>query len=163
MFISISITSKNVESVKKFVSFLNDLCSQKHFKNYSFLKYFKVPSSKKVFTLLKSPHVNKTAQSQFEFLIFVSKVNLYSFKISKFLFALKNTNLKLFPDVKIKISFYFDLKKLKNKKENIFELDQYRLGNSDDLLKNKDEKIKTYLKLLDMYGEITFKIVWIAQ
>ena len=67
MFINIYISSKNFSSIKNFINFLNVLSLSKPLKNKLFLKYLKIPSSKKVFTLLKSPHVNKTAQDQFEF------------------------------------------------------------------------------------------------
>ena len=155
MFINIYISSKNFSSIKNFINFLNVLSLSKPLKNKLFLKYLKIPSSKKVFTLLKSPHVNKTAQDQFEFIIFSNKISLYSFKTSKFLYLLKKINLTLFPDVKIKISFFNNFKKFKEKKIQAFELNKFSLK----MLSSKlyfNHKMKSYLKLLDIYGEINF-------
>jgi ribosomal protein S10 len=153
MFINIHISSKNFSSIKNFINFLNTVSLSKSLKNKFFLKYFKIPASKKVFTLLKSPHVNKTAQDQFEFIIFSNKISLYSFKTSKFLYLLKKINLNLFPDVKIKLSFFFNFKKFKEKKIKVFELNKFSLK----MLSSKlyfNHKMKIYLRLLDVYGEI---------
>ena len=111
-----------------------------------------MPRSKKIFTILKSPHVNKTAQDQFEFVIFSTKIDLHSFKISKFLLILKKINLKLFPDVKIKINFFFDSNKSLKTQKKVFDQNKFLLKTSFTNL-----KVKSYLKLLDLYGEVIFK------
>lgn len=158
MFINLRISSRNQESVKRFVNYLNVLPIQYLFESFFHFKYVKVPQSKKVFTLLKSPHVHKSAQDQFEYLLFSTNVNLYSFNSSNFLFILKKINSKLFPDVKIKVKFYVSDKNLKQKELNFYKLDKYilKVPLSRRTLFHESYVINGYLQLLDLYGEENF-------
>ena len=151
MFVKITIKSKDLKSLQKFVLFLNKVFVTKKLKNSFFFKYFKIPNSKKVFTLLKSPHVNKSAQDTYEFTTFSFKIKIYSFKIFKFLFVLKRMNLKLFPDVKTNIFFIFEKPLVEDKN---FRVDNFKIKNLYTFNnKFKKSKVKTYLKILDSYGE----------
>jgi len=62
---------------------------------------------KKKITVLKSPHVNKTAQEQFSYTVHSVDMFCCSLEIKKFLIFLKKTRNELFPSVKIKINGTF--------------------------------------------------------
>jgi len=106
MFINIKISSKNYKSLKNFITFFITFCETNNLNFKLFLKYFKQRQKKFNFTILKSPHVNKTAQEQFEYRIFSKQINLYSFQLIKFLIILKKIQIALFSDIKVQIKFF---------------------------------------------------------
>ena len=74
------------------------------FKNYiKNIKYLPLPNKKTLFSLLKSPHVNKAAQDQFEFKYFKRKLIIFSFSSLKTLLIFKKSYSNLFHGLKIKI------------------------------------------------------------
>ena len=163
----ITITSKNKNSIKDFFLFLN-----KNFKNFNIItKYLKKKKSKKVLTILKSPHVNKTAQEQFETRLFTSQITIqYSQKNLLFLIFLKKIKTYIFPDIKIKIKFTINKLLLEQTKLKIINLDNFKLNFFYKQLGNKKLKyIKNYnkkhkrinlkqtqylLQILDIYGSL---------
>jgi ribosomal protein S10 len=68
MFVTISLQSKSLQSIKKFLTFLEKSCND--FNLVVFMKVQNKVTIRKGVTVLKSPHVNKTAQEQFEFFVF---------------------------------------------------------------------------------------------
>ena len=66
-----------------------------------------------LYTVLKSPHVNKKAQEQFEYRLHKRQISFYWFQSFKMLMLLKKVQTKLFPDVKIKIRFMLNTSKIK--------------------------------------------------
>ena len=150
------VKSKNKSIINDFVYFFIECLL---YNSNSLKKQFKNKKNKKKIVILKSPHVNKQAQEQFEYHMFSKQIKIYSFHILKFLIFLKKIQLKLFPDIKFKISFYF-LKDLKKIKLKTFSPDTflYYLYNKKNLTSKNTQKItKIYLKLLDLYGEFIFK------
>lgn len=109
-------------------------------------------SNKEIFTVLKSPHINKIAQDHFEFKVYSIKIKVYSYKNFKFLVFLKYLSNKYFFDLDFKYSIVFfnnnSINESKFLNYNNFYLMQYI--ENDFLLLN-------YLKLFDLYGEILFK------
>lgn len=79
----LTITSKNKKSLKNFFELLD-----KNFKTKFniILKYSRKANEKTFLTILKSPHVNKTAQEQFESRYFSKQINAYAPDNSKMLF-----------------------------------------------------------------------------
>jgi len=132
-----------------------------------FLSYSQQRQKRKVFTTLKSPHVNKTAQEQIEYRLFSKRINIFSFQILKFLVLIKKIQMKLCSDVEIQINFILNnriVKKTKlaslnpdNYKTNFFLF--YKKNNSrSNVHQNLHRKqLLSYLKLLDVYGELSFK------
>ena len=157
--IFLSKNKKSLENVFQFFSKYLSLNSNV-IKNYSQKKI-----KRKVLTILKSPHVNKTAQEQFENFIFSKYIVFYSPKEFKYLFFLKKIQESLFSDVKLKIKIFI----LKNSNSKYINFNQYNINNNDYIsqLNNKKKKIKTlkyffikknkkikyFLQILDTYGE----------
>nr|YP_009495537.1 ribosomal protein S10 [Psammoneis japonica]AWQ64267.1 ribosomal protein S10 [Psammoneis japonica] len=160
MFITIKILSKNNKSLKNFRIFFFSFCKKNNIDLKLFLKSFTQRQKKINFTLLKSPHVNKIAQEQFEFRLCSKQINIKSFQLLKFLILLKKVQTVLFSDIKIKIKFFYNEKRTKKTKLKIFNLDNYmaQIFYNKNLKKfQKKKKISSYLKLFDIYGEISIK------
>lgn len=166
----ITIISKNKNSMKDFFIFLNKI-----FKNFNIItKYLKKKKNKKILTILKSPHVNKTAQEQFETRLFTNQITVYySQKNLLFLIFLKKIKTYLFPDIKIKIKFTINKLLLEQTKLKAISPDNFKLNFFHQQLKNKKLKsIKNYnnklysekkinlkqtqylLQILDTYGSL---------
>jgi ribosomal protein S10 len=143
MYFQIKILSKNKISIKKFLLFFY---KNKQLKLNVIFKYFNQPRNKRIFSILKSPHVNKTAQEQFEYIITTKKINIYSFKIIKFLIFIKKIQNKLFSDIKLEIKFLINKKLKKKIKKKIFNPNNFKIN-------NKKLNIQKYLKIFDIFGE----------
>jgi len=132
------------------------------------LRYSQQKQKRKVFTTLKSPHVNKTAQEQIEYRLFSKRINIFSFQILKFLVLVKKIQMKLGPDIKIQMKFVLNNKNIKKTKLVSLNPDNYKI-NSLSFYKKKDidslnkvekfnkTQILSYLKLFDLYGELSFE------
>jgi ribosomal protein S10 len=169
----LTIISKNKKSAENcFLFFLNNTSEL----NLNIIKkYFQKKRKKNVLTILKSPHVNKAAQEQFESKLFSKQLSIYSSKNFQFLLFLKKIKTRLFPDVKIKIKFIlnknlsektkinilnpsnFKLNVLKNiKLEKYVQSNKKRTKNKHYELNKKSnlENIQNLLKIFDMYSEL---------
>ena len=84
MFFQLQVLAKDKKVLELFVKFF--LTLQKASSTWKV-----VFNSKKrdVITVLKSPHINKTAQEQFEYRVYSKKIIINSFKPSIFLLVLK--------------------------------------------------------------------------
>lgn len=113
----IVIASKNKHSLSNFLIFVHTIL------NDSLIhKLRRKNNKKKVITVLKSPHVNKSAQEQFELRTFFIQFSLLFHGISRDIVVLKNVKTKLFPDVKLKLKFF-----LQN--ENILKIKSFDFHN----------------------------------
>ena len=161
----IKIFSKNKQSIKFFFLILNKINQPKF---YLFTEYKKQKTLIKKIIILKSPHVNKKAQSHFEYRIFSKILTILSYDSIKFLIFLKKLKIKLFPEIKIKINYYFfnkynnNLLNFKNYiinsikfKKNIFQKLKYKKIKTKNTQLNSKSKI--YLNILDCYGELVQK------
>jgi ribosomal protein S10 len=107
---SLKITSKTNESLKNFFDFFNNITA----KFSSINKSFQKKKTKKVITILKSPHVNKAAQEQFEVKIFSSQFSVYITLTYKWLIWLKKIKTTFFPGLNLKVKVIIN-KNLYNK------------------------------------------------
>ena len=150
MFLILQINSKNKFSYRKFMKFLvTEINSLNSFPVYV-NKINKEKLNKKVFSVLKSPHVNKTAQEQFEIKNYKSFLEIYSYSSIFLLFLIKKISKKLCKDINIEVKIHFEnLKVLNILKKNID-------SNTAFLNLHNSNNIKGYLKLLDCYGETCF-------
>lgn len=106
--VDLFIKTKNKNSLKKFLYFLKKNVN----KNFSAINFFfPKKNNKKVITLLKSPHVNKTAQEQFEIKSFSIRLKVVTTQAFKFLIFFKKIKNFAFADIKVKTKFNFNLKK----------------------------------------------------
>ncbi len=150
MFLYFKVSSKNNQVLKKFLLFLLRL-------NISpvLLKHFAKQKKQKFVTILKSPHVNKTAQEQFEFRYYSKEFIIDSTKPLTFFLIIKKIENLSFPGLKLEVKGLFNLEK-KNKSllnqidpDNIF-LDQHKTL-KESLLQKK------YIQSFDCYGELWLK------
>ena len=103
MFIIIFIYSKNLNSLTTFLKFFYRLKKNKVIK----IKFHSTQSQRKkkfsFFSTLKSPHVNKKSQEQFEYTLHCKKLKIYIPHLTKFLTALKTIKTTLFLDIRVEI------------------------------------------------------------
>lgn len=157
----ITIVSKNPKALKLFVLF----CCQNKKKSFNLkTTFYKIKNKKKIITVLKSPHVNKTAQSQLEYRIFSTKMLISLQNATQYLVFLKKIKAKLFPEIKMKIKFIID-------KQNYFQTQNqalhpkkftintltYHANQKISLQQNlnvSNKKNLTYIKIFDCFGEL---------
>lgn len=136
MFILIQIFSKNSNSISNFLKFLYKLKTNKILNlNFTVIQSSQFRKSKK-FSVLKSPHVNKKAQEQFEYNVFNKQLKIYVSQLSKFLIIWKTVKSTLFTDVNLTFKFIAN--------QNSSNYTTINKVNSDKFIKSKQ-----YLKLLD--------------
>ena len=145
MKIIIILTSKNLNSLNEFLKFFNYFLKKN---NPEILKNLKITSKKtrfKKFSVLRSPHVHKQGQEQFELRKFSKKIVINRLLYPRFLVSLKKIKRVLFSDVRISIrygtkhyvlapNFFFNFTTNFSKKNTL-----------------------SYLKELEHYGALKFK------
>jgi ribosomal protein S10 len=161
------LTTKTKYSLKKFLHFFSTNIAA----NFNFiLKNISKKKRKVVITILKSPHVNKTAQEQFEIKLFSEQLKISTTQMYKFLIFFKRVTI-VFADINFKIKFLADKKKheLVNKKilnidnfKSIFFFENNIFIRNKKLNKTKKKYNKTelnnclnsknILKIMDLYG-----------
>lgn len=99
-------------------------------------------NKRKIITLLKSPHVNKTAQEHFEIRIFSKHFCVELFYSQKTLIILKKILDKLFQDISIRLEFITDLSSQQKNNKLIFHPNNYKLFFSN--LSKTNMKRSTY-------------------
>jgi len=148
MFFCITISTKEKTTLKNFLVFFSKI----NFSTSKFVKQKQKKNVKEFVTILKSPHVNKTAQEQFEFKIFTSQITIFSTNPFLCFAILKRIIKKRFSGVKIKLVYFFDSKKYRKTLSCFLNPDSIKFK---DKIKKKD--IKNYFYMFDSYGEIYLK------
>ena len=170
MFFHLKVSSKDKKVLKNFGRFLSKLKTTSNS-----LKSFSKQNVRKFVTILKSPHVNKTAQEQFEFRFYTKEFLINSFKPLTFLLILKKINNTSFSGIDLKVKSLVQ----ENKKKNLTALDpdninlntvsnyglsqKKKLNNKSFLEKNvrkfsqNSSSSKRYIQLFDCYGEMSLK------
>lgn len=149
MFVSIQIKSKNKNSLKHYLKLLVKLFSIKKLKLQSILRCFNQKSQRQIFTVLKSPHVNKTSQEQLEYNLKSKQLDLDSLQVFKFLTVLKKIEKVNGFDVSVVIKFM-----IQDQSSKFFFLqrvipENYKLKFYNDL-----KSTRKYLKLLELHGNL---------
>ena len=126
---NITISCKEKKTLKQIFQFLA-LQYQAEIKKLQTPLYFNQKKTKiKKITVLKSPHVYKTAQRHFEYRIYSTKLQIQSYRPKKYFFMLKKLQNHVFPEVKITINKRVNHKNthslLKNK---FFVPNNYKIG-----------------------------------
>ena len=115
------------------------------------LKHFSNRRKKKFITILKSPHVNKTAQEQFEFRFYSKEFLVNSVKpLTAFIILKKITN-KSFPGVRLRV---------KSLCGNIHNVNLVKVLDPDNVILRKKDPFasqKKCIQLFDCYGEAYLK------
>lgn len=152
MFFQFKVSSKDEQTLKKFLEFLKRLEVSP-----MILKHFSKHNKKKFITILKSPHVNKTAQEQFEFRYYSKEFLITSPRpFTLFLIIKKIKNLS-FAGLKLEVKGFLNL----NRRNKNF----LKLTNPDNIvLKQRITQFrssfifqKKYVQLFDCYGELYLK------
>jgi ribosomal protein S10 len=147
---NVTVVSNNRNSIHKFFLFF---FFNKKINFNTIKKYFQKKRKKKTLTILKSPHVNKTAQEQFEYRIYSKQLTVYSSQNFQYLVFLKKINAHLFPDIKIKTEF--NIEQTMEKQIEVFNPSNLKI----DLLRDKNRrnlkiKTKNLIRTFDIYGEL---------
>lgn len=158
MFFHLKVSCKDKRILKKFINLLTKLKSLP-----ISIKYFPKHEKRKFVTVLKSPHVNKTAQEQFEYRYFSKDFLVFSFKPLTFFLLLKKLKNLSFSGIKIEIRGLLEKKKTGKPVLKLITPDNIVLREvcfkNNNLKKNKtldfDYSLsKKYIQLFDSYGEI---------
>ena len=154
-FYLVKISSKDINILKDFLIFLKKKAVRLNFA----VKPFSKKKQKKFVTVLKSPHVNKSAQEQFEFRIFSKILLVKTTKPFTFLTFLKKLNKFVFPGIDVKVSLM-----ISNSPENssyCLDPDTLNLNFftkfSNNLDKNVIKLTRNYFHMFDIYGESFLK------
>ena len=153
MFFYVKISSKDNQVLKKFFRFLAKLASTP-----TLLKYFSKQNKRKFITVLKSPHVNKTAQEQFEFRYYSAEFLIDSFKPLTFFLFLKRVSNLSFPGIKLEVKSLLNSEKKSQSVLKVVNPDNIMLNNISLKLDNNTVVAqKKYIQLFDSYGELYLK------
>lgn len=158
--LNLLISSKNKKTLNNFLNIFNEKFS---IIDSTFIKKnYQKKSKKTIITILKSPHVNKTAQEQFEIIYTSKQIQVYTSHLFKFLIFLKKLKIYLFPNIHIKIKIVHNKKKIGLINKRIFNLDNYHyklffLTNLNKIQNNNVKRNK--LELLNKINEATLKSI----
>jgi ribosomal protein S10 len=159
MFFHLKVSSKDSKVLEKFVQFLLKLETSP-----IVLKYFSQQKKLKFITVLKSPHINKTAQEQFEFRFYSKQFLINSFKPLTFFLVLKKIKNLSFPGIKLEVKGLFDKNKNDKSFLEVIDPDNVILKTKGNLKVKKQQYPKSfqkkYIQLFDSYGEICLKNVF---
>ena len=168
---NVTITSRNKNSIYNFFLFFNKttLCNLS-----AKIKYFQKNLKKKRLTVLKSPHVNKKAQEQFEYRLFKKQFAIEVTKNFKYLVFLKKLNYNLFSDIHLRLKHAIINKSITKSGLKIFDPNYCKLDISYNfkrsfftrkILRGMEKKKIIFrlmfrlkgirlFKLFDLYGEL---------
>ena len=150
MFLNIKIQSRSKCKLKLILKLLISFaCISTEVKH----KYIK-KVNKKV-TVLKSPHVNKTAQEHFGFHIIICKLSFYSLQLFQILIFLKELSQKYHSNIKIFLEIVIDKTKFNTKLYNQLDPDFLRI-NYTNLNRYSEHKVGSpvlrYIQTFENYG-----------
>ena len=145
--ILINLTSKNKKSLKLFLQFL--IINMKKITKVNIKGNFQKKQKKKFISILKSPHVHKKAQEQFEYNVFFTNIKLYPLKNLQTFLTFKKFNIKLLSDIKPKIKFVIDINKLNKNNNPIYSIFSRKLNKKivNSLIKNQTLYLLNNLEL----------------
>ena len=150
MFINIHIYSKNYRSIKLISSFFTNKIFLESLNLTSSNFSYQTPTRTKLFTVLKSPHVNKTAQEHFEYTIYTKQFKIHSSKSFLLLVFLKKLKHNVFFDVMFKIELVNQPLKYTQKLKNNLNPDNF-------LLVSNNTCLELYINVLNSYGSLVLK------
>lgn len=152
MFFYIKASCKDQKILKKFSNFLRKI------ETFIFvLKYSSKQKKRKFITVLKSPHVNKTAQEQFEFRFYNKQFIINSFKPLTFLFILKKLKNSSFPGLNLKIKIGFNSHEKNINFRKLSNPDNFLLSLNTNQLNVQSLLFQKYVQMFDCYGESFLK------
>nr|YP_009485545.1 ribosomal protein S10 [Nitzschia alba]AVR57609.1 ribosomal protein S10 [Nitzschia alba] len=151
MFFYFKVSSKDSQVLEKFFQFLLKLETSP-----TMIKCFSKQKSRKFITILKSPHVNKTAQEQFEFRFYSREFLVDSFKPLTFFLVIKKIKNLSFPGIKLEVKGLLNGEKKNKSLLKVINPDNIILTNSYPKGIKSGSQMK-YVQLFDCYGESYLK------
>jgi ribosomal protein S10 len=156
MFFYLKVSSKNKKVLQNFVTFLSKLE-----KSPIVLKYVSKQNARKFITILKSPHVNKTAQEQFEFRFYSKQFLISSAQPLMFFLKLKKIKNSSFSGVNLEIQALLNNSKHIKSLSKVFNPDKIILPRKFEKVPSvKTSLLKKYIQLFDCYGEVSLKNIF---
>lgn len=146
MVIYLYISSKSLNSLKKFTKIIKKINTTSVLKT-KVLGVDKKIKQKKVMSVLKSPHVNKTAQEQFETVTYGRRILVCSYNYLLLFLLVKEISNKVFPELTVKLKF-----KLQHRVS--VNVSKTAVNPRNQKLINNISVTKEYLKIFDCYGEL---------
>lgn len=143
---SITVWSKNKTSLNHFVLFFKKYLI--HNSN-TIAKYFQKKVNTKIITVLKSPHVNKKSQEQFETKIFKKQINIKLRNNWKLISFFRRVCHSMCSDINIKVKQLFHSKHFYKKKLHTITLKNFKIKmHNNSTVKVKNFKFQNNLKFL---------------
>lgn len=176
MFFYLKVSCKDARILKKFTTVLTKIKSLS-----IFLKSFPTYKKRKFVTVLKSPHVNKTAQEQFEYRFYCKCFLIRSVKPLTFFSLLKKLKNLSFLGINLEVKGLFERNKANKHSLKMISPDNMILTNTTKMSVNKQKfkinkqarvaqmvlnnsrgslLLKKYIQLFDLYGEISLRNVF---
>lgn len=150
MFLYFKVSSKDNKILKKLLRFLLKLEMSP-----VVIKHVPKQQKRKFVTVLKSPHINKTAQEQFEFRYYTKEFIVNSIKPLTFFLIIKKLKNLSFSGLKLEVKGLFNFEK---KTKSFFnQLDPDNIILSRHHTPTKLSLQKRYIQLFDCYGEVWLK------
>ena len=143
--LTLTISSCNKDSLERFINFVRIYTS---FESNSKFKIIRLSPTKTLVSLLKAPHVNKTAQEQFYREKFSSVFVFKEVNKHQLMLALKSVLSKGFSDINLKLTYSFS-----PVENECFFKKKLNSLNPDFKASNISLSKTEYLNLLDAYGE----------
>ena len=151
MFFHLKASAKDQRVLEKFSHFLNKLDTSTFV-----LKHRSKKNQRKFITILKSPHVNKTAQEQFEYRFYYKQFLINSFNPLTFFLMLKKAQNSSFSGLKLEIKSVMSSSKKNINSKKILNPDNFLLNSQLKEVTNPDS-IQKYIQLFDCHGETFLK------
>lgn len=168
MFFYLKVSCKDKKILEKFTRVFTKIKSLP-----IFVKPFPKHEKRKFITILKSPHVNKTAQEQFEYRFFSKHFLVFSVKPQIFFLLFKKLKNLSFSGIKLEVKGVFEknmtnkyILKLVNPDNVVLQKpDSVEISFKKEKTKNEISKLsinnpdlsKKYIQLFDSYGELYLK------
>ena len=140
---NIIISTKNKTAINNFILFF---IKYLNFSSNNIQNYFQNKTKRKKVTILKSPHVNKKSQEQFETKLFKSRFTIQVQKKLKNGVFFKKLTHNTFPNVSIKLKQVLASKNMLKFNLNIFNTNNFKIGVKIQT-KNKPENFKLNKRL----------------
>jgi ribosomal protein S10 len=158
MFLHFKVSSKDSQTLKMFFRFLQKLKSSS-----TVLKYFSKQNKRKFITVLKSPHVNKTAQEQFEFRYYSKEFLVNSLKPLTFFLAIKKIQNLSFPGLKLEVKGFVNPNQKSKSFLKLIDPDNVVLAYNSSKFFNHLLLPSKYVQLFDCYGELRLKELLVSK
>ena len=176
MFFYLKVSCKDERILKKFTTVFTKIKSLS-----IFIKSFPTYEKRKFVTVLKSPHVNKTAQEQFEYRFYCKRFLICSGKPFTFFSLLKKLKNLSFLGINLEVKGLFEKNKTNKYSLKMISPDNIVLTNIPKISVNKQKLkinkqarvaqtvfnnpqnallLKKYIQLFDLYGETSLRDVF---